>query len=48
MLMAVCNPDVAPMAVHGTIDSMDPCKQNSNMLTLLAFLFFLIVILLLN
>lgn len=24
--MAVCNPDVAPMVIQGTIDSMDPCK----------------------
>ncbi len=26
ILMAECNPDVAPMVVHGTIDSMDPCN----------------------
>lgn len=27
LIMAVCDPDAAPVAIGGAIDSMDPCKQ---------------------
>lgn len=26
MIMAVCDPSAAPVAVEGSIDSLDPCK----------------------